>query len=374
MSLAIVTDCFDDAIGLSRTDCSCFDVPVNESKSGLFIDELEGLDLKTINAAVDCGTGSLFDYMKRAREQATKIFKSEYSSVIAANWNESRTSFKGVIGRQEASANKTISQVAGLRFIFSNVKNGLFVINRIGTMFSQTGTITLNIYNNISDAPLYTISGLNTTANGKTWNTLNTPIELPMYSTETDYIEYYFVYSDPGFPPRENGLKCCSTNLYFNCLEPQLQLNISDMRYQFAKWCNVTGVTGADIDTLKGQNIAFTNCAYGLLVDSEMKCDSLSYACNDADFKHSQISLVMAYAIWFRAGVFLCDYILSSAQINRYTMLDRERLYAKKNSYMREYKDRITWLANPDVDIVKRFLLDTGCVVCNSRMSMGSML
>lgn len=374
MSIALKTDCFDDVFGLSRTECDCFDVPTNISKTGLFLAEIEGLNLQIIDGASDCEDGDLWDLMKRAREQAIIAFKTDYSAQISTQWKQKLIPFKGEIGRREFNSDYPIKAFAGQSYVFAPIKNGVFVIKRIGVAFNTTGTVDINIYRNVDNDVYQTIAGIPTLANTLSWYTLPQPLELPIYDEGTEFLQYIFAYANTGARPKDNHLKCCSTVLNYSLYNPILQLSISDQRYAFARWCNVTGLTYDSIAEFKRYPSGFANHAMGLIMDSEIRCDYRGIACNDDDFKHSDIMTVMAYATYYRAGAYLVDAILSSTNINRYTMLDRERLYGKKSSYLKEYRDRLQWLVNPDVESVKNFLLQTGCVECLTRMSMGSTL
>jgi hypothetical protein len=374
MSIAIKTDCFDNVIGLSRTECECVDITIDVSESGLYLDELEGLNLTVLDGSAECVKGSLLDMMNVAREQAIMAFKSDYAVNIGKNWKYSRAAFKGQIGKPKASTNYTTGNYAGHRYIFAPVKNGFWKITRIGVLFNTTGTVDIEIFDNVTAAALHTYANVPTVANTLTWYTLPDPIYLPMHSEQEDYLQYFILYGNPGFSPKKNNFSCCGMSLTFNCLAPILAPNENNGAYTFKKWCNVTGVTGSTVDAIREANAGFNDNAMGLVIDSVMQCDAQSMACNETEFDRNAIAKVMAYAVWYRAGVFLINAILSSTNINRFTMLDREPLYGKRAHYGKEYDNRLFWLTNPDVDEVKTHLLQTGCLECIRRMKMGSML
>lgn len=372
MSVNLRTDCLDDVIGLSRTECECFEVPTAESQSGLFLDEIEGLDLVGISSAADCTAGDVWDLMRKSREQAILAFKTDLAAKLATTYKQSRKTFRGNIGRDAVTGNESVDSITGLRMLFSPVKNGVFIVKRIGLLFAQTGTLNLKIYNNVDQDPIYEYNGLETQANRIKWNTLDEPISLPMYDTVPDYLQYFFVYEDPGFAPKNNKLTCgCGpaiAAISFCCTKPNFNLSMNDERFTWNQWAEVTGVKGASIDAIRDADSTFTDLAYGLLIDGEMKCNMKDISCNDLDFDNSEIALVTAYAIRYRAGQFLIDNILASGNINRYTMLDRERMYGKKNSYAKEYATRIDWLTE-NID-----WRSTGCLSCIERMTKRSLI
>ncbi len=372
MSVILRTDCLDNAIGLSRTDCNCFDVPTNESDSGLFLDELEGLDLVGISAAADCTRGSVWDLMRKSKEQAILAFKTDFAAKLAQTYKQSRKNFRGNIGRSDSNGNETIDNYAGLRILFAPVKNGVFIVKRIGLYFAQTGTVDLELFNNVESGAIESLPGLLTEAGKIKWNTLSTPLSLPMFDTTPDYLEYFFLYGNPGFAPKKNTIKCgCGeaiNNISFSCHNPQFNLALNDERFMWNQWANITGVQGTSTDAIIAANTGLTDKAYGILIDGEMKCNMKDITCNDVDYDNSENALAMAWAIRYRAGQFLVDNILSSANINRYTMLDRERLYGKRSNYAKEYGIRIEFLAE-NID-----WQNTGCLSCNQRMVKRSLL
>lgn len=371
MSVILRDDCLDDVIGLSRTECECFDVPTNISQSGLYLDEIEGLDLVSINSAADCVQGDIWDLMRKSREQAILAFKTDFAAKLTQTYKASRQKFDGNIGMtKDITGTETISDVNGLRILFAPIRNGVFIVKRIGLLFATTGTVDVALYNNVDDAALDTFTGLLTEANKLKWNDV-TPFSLPMFDKTPDYLQYFFLYDNPGFLPRNNKLKCgCGESIKaitFSCGNPHFDLKLNDARFTWNQWANITGVKGASVDAIRDANSPFIDRAYGLVIDGEMKCNMKDITCNDLDFDNSEIALALAYAIRYRAGQFLADNILASSNINRYTMLDRERLYGKKNSFAKEYGIRIDFLAE-NID-----WSNTGCLSCNPRMVKRSM-
>ncbi len=369
--MSVTTDCLANIIGLSRNTCECFDVPVNTSDSGIYLDEVEGLNLLQVNAGADCGNGSLWDLMLKARTDAIGQYKADLSARLIQAYKPSRNAFKGQIGRSDSKDSVTPDSIAGLQILCSPVKNGAIIINRIGLMFASTGTITVSIYNNISDEPVVEFENLSTVAGKLTWANID-KTTLPMHTTEADYLTYYMVYTYTGNKPKDNKLQCvtCSGKqvVGYSCNNPSFDYKHTDARYEWYRWLNITGVTGADIDTLKAATPGFKNLTYGLVLDAEVKCNMPDIACNDTDYTNSGVALAMAYTVRFRAAEFLCNAILSSGQLNRYTMLEREALYGKRNQYRKEYSDRLDWI------VENMNITETGCLQCNPKVTKGSLL
>ena len=369
--MSLTNDCLTNVIGLSRNECECFDVPTNESDSDLYLDELEGLNLLQINAGADCGNGTLWDMMQKARNAGIDAYKADLAARLLQTYKESRSPFKGLIGRTENKDNATPGTVAGLQMLCAPVKNGAIILTRIGLIFGSTGTMDVAIYNNIDSEPVHVFTNLETQAGQVKWNSIDKTV-LPMYTTEHTHLIYYVVYTYTGNTPKKNQIQCvtCSGRLLvgYNHSAPSFFYNSSDSRYTWYKWLNVTGITGDSIDAIKDKVFGFNNVAYGIVLDGEVKCSMMDIACNDTDYQRSGVAIAMAWAIRYRAGEFLCNAILSSGQLNRYTMLEREALYGKRNQYRKEYSDRLDWI------VENMNWADSGCMECNPKMRRGSLL
>jgi hypothetical protein len=107
----------------------------------------------------------------------------------------------------------------------------------------------------------------------------------------------------------------------------------------------VTGVSGNDLTDRENWGTSSHNM--GLFLDVEFKCEVSDLICDqDFDFQNNPIAISMAWAVRYKAGFLLIDLILASGNINRHTMMDRERLMQKKNTYNTEYQNRIQYLTD----------------------------
>lgn len=367
MSVVLKTDCLDDFIGLSRADCDCFDVPTNVSLSGLYLDELEGLNLHTLDAAADeCDEGDIWTMLKKAKEQAIIALKSDLAAQIASNYTVKPGLFQGNIGRDNAKTSTSINTYAAIKLLCNPLRGAVLRLKRIGAIFTGTGTFNVTVYNNLSTDPITTIA-VNAVNGQLKWTSLNDILELPLYSADVNYLEYYFVYESPGFLPRSNGFRCCSFMPNYNITNPSWR-RTNDQRYEWYQYVQATGVTGDTLDTIMADSYSFSDRAYGLMLDVEFKCNVRDMACYDTDFTNSNIPMVIAAAMRYKAGTILIQNILSAAKPNLYTMTGGERLMQENARYKKEYSARLDWLTQ-NMDLAK-----TGCVQCNPNLSKRSIL
>jgi hypothetical protein len=350
------TNCFENIIGLSRTECQCFDnnkpVDYNTSESGYYLDEIEGLNLDMLSAIADCETGNLWELMSWSRDESIKGFKTDLLNAIMMRTKLKRVPYRGVIGDQSQSKAIDVNgDYAGLRMFCADMLSGRMRVKRIGTYFTSGGTVNLQVYNNEDDLPLYTNSFV-TQGMKLTWHTLATPIELPM-STETfTNCEYWFLaVNNPLNKPRDNKYTCScgSAPSYSARIWNTSLMNwnyISDVRYQWLNYVMITGTEGDITSVDERLSWGTINRNYGIFLDVDFDCKVEETLCKgQINYDSNPLAQVMAVAVRYKAGQLLIEKILSTGILNRYTMSDRERLLNKKSTYQKEYNDRITYLA-----------------------------
>jgi hypothetical protein len=345
-------ECLDNIIGLSQTDCNCFpnDTTIDglTSKSGIYLDQLEGLNIDLLDSASDCDQGSVWDLMERARNNATKTFKADLLTGLLTHNKERRLPFLGIIGQSKFTRSLSLtSTYAGLRVYCNQIMGGTMTIKRIGLSFNQAQTFDISVYNAITDTVVetYTVTSV---ANQVTYYDLPTPLVLEMNNTESDAPEYYFIYElAGGLQPKDNSRSCGCGGSYkpvFNTDKPTYMKPGSYNKDRWNEFVMVAGISGNDITERDDWNTS--SAMNGILLDVEFKCKITELICqDDMDFENNPMAAVMAFAIRYKAGVYLADSILASGKINRYTTMDRERLMGKKNSYEKEYQSRIEWLS-----------------------------
>lgn len=353
-------NCLNNIIGLSQNECECYDdgrpSDFNESNSGLFLDELEGLNLRTIASDVECGEGNIWLKMEQAITNAITNFKTDLLSSIMLTQRNARKPFNGIIGQLKYKTVNVIPTTwTGLRINPREFKGSILTIKGITTLMDTDVLFDVFIYDNISSTPLHTIANVNATTGTATENPLPTPIELPLYREGYDELEYQIVYQPSGFNPLDNKVTC-------GCSRTE----------NFEKWLTLEGIQGDLIAEREDWNK--NGFANGLALNVSMTCNTSEIICggdssDSLDFENDGVALSMAYAIRFKAGEILIEDILASGEINRFTMLDKERLWGKRNHYRKEFRTRIVYISDTiDID-------SNDCLVCgDKRINRSSIL
>jgi hypothetical protein len=360
--MSVERDCLHNIIGLSETVCDCFDdgkpADYNESESGIFLDQLDGLDLNTVNAISDCAQGGLWDIMLKSRENGIKAFKADVLGLLLTKYKPKRKPFSGVIGSSSGKNFLSLNtDFAGERIYCANIIGGVMVIKRIGVFMDSDATFDIEVRNELGDSPIETRT-VSSQANKLTWNDVP-DIELPMNLETNDNPNYFITYPTAGLKPKDTTNGCgCSQNIYKYYWSLQRPMFKTFQKDRWSEYIMITGITGNDLADVENFDTSEKN--YGLFFDVEFKCATSDLICNEAiNYESNGVALAMAYAIRYKAGFLLIDSLLASGNISRYTMMDRERLMQKKNTYNKEYQDRIQWIT----DQINYQAND--CLVCN---------
>ncbi len=364
-------DCFSRIIGLSRSECSCFEEgrpeDYNLSDSDLYLSELEFLNLNMAEAASDCSASSLWQIMMSAREEAVNHFQSDLMGCIRSKTKLQRKGFKGLIGNPDKeNADISLNSVYhGQQWYMANVSGGYIKVKRIGTVFNQTGTITLKLYDNKTDDVLAEII-LNTTAFKTNWNTI-TPIELPL-KADGNNLRYSWLYEPtPGLKARNIKIDCnCGSGFHpsWNVANPQFNSLVNKGGFGWADWQLAAGIKINDLasrDTVPNT----TNETQGLVFEVEIGCKMDTVLCDEEfNFIDNPFAKVMAHAIRYRAAAIVLNKGIVSGNPSRYTLLDGDNVVYAIKQCMKEYSNRIDWLCE-EISKPENINQNSDCLVCN---------
>lgn len=342
-------DCLENIIGLSQTTCECLtdQLPAeselsdyNVSASGIFLDELEGFNINIAGGANNCAKGGIWDRMYSSVNIAKDEFKKHLLSCVAQKYQPRLKNFSWQLG--ESTFKGTLTNItgthAGTRISPMQIKGGFIYIKRIGVLINQSAPVTLQIWSDVDGGTLIFENGstpLDATADTLTWGAI-TPLELPMWTADGHYIRYYVLMLLNGtFKPKSNKSDCGCGGV-----KP------------YAQWIDLLGVHGSDTNNLAGFK---TDGKYmnGITVDVDIKCKMSEVICSSEyplDFENDPGAMNMATCIQLRAGAKLYEEILSSENINRFTMLNREQIAEKINLWNTQYQQAILALCE-DINI-----------------------
>lgn len=330
-----IYSCLSNVVGITRKIDSCVDTSyADTSDSGLYLDELPGMNLRMLN--VSGGNASLLEKMSNAVENAINAFKIDALKEILKTKEPARKKFFGDIGGKTFTTTLSSQTYHGLR-MYSDIIGGAFTLRGVTLMLNVTEAVTLRIYSGDAEedgaAALYTFN-LTSLAGRPKYNVV-TPTELPLDGN------YYFIYSTTGLPYNNKltcncgGFKWCF-NLDTPCFKPS--------RDRWTEWSMFAGVYGDDL-TIR-DDWSTSREARGLSLHGDFGCDTLGILCTDhSDWSGNEIDSAIAWSIVYKAGSFLMTYIMDSEEINRYTLLGIDQLGANIAYYEERYKVMLEFIA-----------------------------
>lgn len=327
-----ITECFDKIIGLTQADCPCIaNKPEgwNESLSGYFVDDMEyGIPLPSIGNAADCGQGSIWDLMSRARTEAIRDFIADISIMITQANHKPFGSYQGPLANYKESHNSTLKnlkQWAGARYTPKKFKGVSMRLTEVCGFFAASGPVEVFLYSSVDlDTPIdsFTIQAV---ANRKACYVLPDPIDLPLSSNGSRVI-YYFVYDSTAIKPR---------NLEWNCgcgHTPLLYSYFDGGGFDLGDLGGLSSISGV------------TNYTNGLYPVVNVGCDTSGWLCRDWDYLTDPFGRVMANTIMYYSIMKLAGFILNSNRINFYTLLKREELFGKRASMRKKIEFNMNYL------------------------------
>jgi len=347
-------DCLKNIIGLSETTCECEGTPpvdYNLSRSGIFLDQLEGVELKTNTGADDCEDGAIWDRMNRAVRNATNEFTSDLLACVQQTYAPRKSNWTGILG--QTTWNATINPAtthAGIKVNALNLKGAYMTLKRIGVLVNYTGNVTVKVFSNenlSTEIIQYTVAAV---ANTLTWFSIPAPLELPLWSYNVSMIQYYVLLdlTSAPFLPLNNKKDC-------NCGGGNGK--------PYLNWIDFIGGKTSDINDFNSFQTSNGKELFGLVLDASMTCKMAQIICSDEeplDFENDGYAKKMAYAIRFKAGQLLLNDLYNSPNINRFTLMDRERLVAYIKYYDEQYHKWIEFLCqNVQID-------NNCCYVCKN--------
>ena len=356
--MASVHSCFENVIGLSRTDCPCVDerpIEAGISASGLFLDELPGLSLRMADSAKDCGSGGLWDMMDKARENAIKDFRADLGRAILQGTDARRRDGISTIGMDKNAARTGVALLNayhGMTIQTAKVKGGRFRVLAIATAFKGTVPATIEIvaYARTEEATEELGSYTLPCQSGKViWTDLPEPLELSMSELGSSNPRFWFLYEPT------HGLQAMNCEISCGCggfkpswneRSPQYLSSNQKDGMLWAEWAMAAGTKGDDLSDRSEWSTC--NPSQGLMLKVQFECDITSTFCPDMpNYEFDAVQQVMAHAIRFKAGADLITQLLKSTRIDRYTMTAGEVLAETRDGYMTEYTNRVSGFLGP---------------------------
>lgn len=355
-----IEECYQNIIGITLDPCECVDdslIPAdyNVSKSGIYFDQLDGIDLVTLNNLGLCN--EIWTSIQLWIARAITTMKSDAMKEIMKKNQQLHYNYSGQIGSlRKDNYNSITANYAGVKMFCAPIRDGYMKINRIGIILNDTQNVQLSIYDSISDTALDTVT-LTSVAGQVSWTTVNKTY--PLWNDEINNIEYSFLYDPTGLQIANNkAIKDCSANTWCFDRSNPCFARVTETKDRWRHWVMAGGVQGDNInDREDWGGFISTN---GLVFDVQFYCNSFNTLCNDkfTDFAADPVDEAQAKAVWYKSGEFAMRATLASKELNIQTMTNQEAMVNYIQYYLQEYQKQITFIGQ-NIDVAR-----SGCLAC----------
>lgn len=349
-------DCFNNIIGISRTDATCFTAAFNDaarvSVSGLYLDEAEGFPALEIFRFVASGEGILLQaLLEKARTRAIDLVKEELSMELGIRYPVKSQSYIDYAGQISGLGTINFTMpYAALVLEMRPYRGAIVKVTGVLPQFTTTTNLEVKVYQAYNNGNYYQVlSELETLsipiAPNPTLKELS--LELPTTDEVGRAYSYLFVYATAGITARDNSNSC-------GCGGKE---NIRDI------YLKPYSVVGASYDNMLISNRG--NKINGLLLQVDARCNGGNFLCENY-YNNSLIATAMNHAIQRKSAATALVSILTSDIINRYTMAKREQIGNTINILNSKVKKSVSWIAE-NLD-----LSNNDCYICNPGGSSGA--
>lgn len=339
--------CLTSLVGITSGNCACIDTDGElANTTGLYIDDMEyGIQIAPIKNSADCGAGTIVDIITRAREEAEREFYDLFR-VHIDTYNQLRLRDQNdIIGKYKSNPalSSNPGDLMGWRLQSRAIKGSYYRIN----------TLTLHIPSPINPATERTLTVYN-----KEGDILNTIEVVPNIATPVnktiDISQDIYILWDASINndfPASNKMTC----------------GCAGQSNGFLKYFEPIGVYGDTINSIIEGGANVTNMAYGITINGLSECSNIEeWACSRLTQSNlSGYDRTMARVYQLLVIRRCISYIIQSNVINRYTILDAERLSFRRNKVNKAIDDYMQWLA---VNLVAEG--NTDCYLCKSSRVM----
>jgi len=329
-----IEQCLERVIGISNRPCDCNDIDyntaeVNESKSGLYIDDpFEGVQLFKLNNTLNC-QDHLLNTMIEARRQAIGEFSIDLISLMSEYNKTIMTRWMGVMGDGNETTKYSATPEAVTGAWIQSKKDAppasTLGLNGIAVNINETKTVTVELYdaNDLTTAleswPINAIQGKEIALK------FSTPIYLPLKDDLNRQKRYLFAY-DIG------TAKALETKFHCGCGVTPSWTKILDH--------------GVYDESAILEPIAWTKgkAMRGLSLFGSVTCGNL-WLCREWDFQIDGWARTMAKTIQYMTIFKIMQYIDNNNGL-KFTLLEkREHLWGKMSHIKKEIQGRMNYLA-----------------------------
>jgi hypothetical protein len=345
--MSLTTACFEDVIGLSRTDCDCFGTPpvgFDTSASGIYLDEVPGLNLEKIFASAGCSEDG-WDILTRARENGLRKMKSEVVRAVQLETKVKRPIGRSIIGKEKGSKSVTLGKsFHGLDLKFDkNVIGGTAVVKRIGGAFKFTGSVVVTVYDIYGDTvATRTIAAVQNKLN---WTDIE---EISIYLSEytSDSHRFWFLFQPTsGQSALDYKIASCGCTgkPRFSVDAPFRMDPVVLDGQNWTAWARCGGTYGNDFESREDWQHA--NETQGLALDIDFKCDANTVICSgEPNYAQDEVQMSFAAGVQLYSALEVIAEVTKSTRVNREAIAGGDEMELTRVGLIKDAKDVVDFI------------------------------
>lgn len=305
-----VPSCLEDFIGVK-----CL---TSNPKSGLWINDLPGINLRYAADIVDSDGMSGLQFLKEKVDYATKLVIQELNAIALPYFR-----LNGLVDQIESGIFKDTYQVwpVGYRGTKIKASRGRLMRIRINNIKFKSQAASSALTFQIRD-------GLN----------------IETYTGTTDVDGYYEF--NPEYISKSNEVYVLVNTSGYSCNKTELKAGCGCS----TKTSKFLTATGWDGNTNKTANTTF-----GLVVDATAECSYDEFAC--------MVISKLGFPILFKAGTEIVKEAVGTDRLNSITLLDTDKANFLLKDFEEQYAKHSKILADSMPEMMKR--IDDCCIICN---------
>ena len=330
-------------IGITETDCSCFEKDTDANLSNLYLSELDGFSLQMLKDAEDCQHGVWNERCENAITSSFKQLNVDIRGGLLQNKSiEKLKSINGIIGygKLDGGIISTTKQHLVYRVVLKNVPKQQIKISQIGLFFENANALSLQIYDPFGEKYGTAIPLL--PAAGK-YKMQSVDITLNADVDGWAYCEYLFVIDIQNNKPYKLKHTCCGDNYKFDYADPCFNYNEGGWRSLMMVGYDIIDFDIANLSEITSTSPAYTKFA-GLTFAIKNICDDNNALCSSSiDYANSDVGIAIASALRYRAAVKIYHDILNRPNVD---LTNPENIAATAQMWAEKYASFIHYLTH----------------------------
>jgi hypothetical protein len=342
-------DCDLKIIGISNTDCECFEKDTEESLSGVFLNELDGFSLQKVKDTEICELGDWNEHCEIAINNATtQLYADVLKKIQNTKKFQKAKKIEGLLGSiNKVQLMTTNKKYLVYRLALKPLKYTKLKIKNIGLYFENANPMTAQIINPFGTV----IQTITLTPQAKTYKLQAVDIELPFSVTGVPYAEYYIKIDISNNNPYELKHLCCGDTYRFNYSEPCF--------YKYTNgWRSLMMWDYHFVDTFDIQEIRECIGEYykymGITLDYETICNTQEIICSQGIDYTQDLGISIALAIRYKTASIVYTDILNRPNVDQ---TEVESTLALIQFWDNKYNMHIGYISDVECDCFERITL-----------------